>query len=1166
MRTERNMKTKGFVYLASTAILLAASANSVFAEEMSHTVNDRQQVEPSSAVTNPDASKQSELPKISSEQDSESKQAVTASANSSDQDERAIITSSTEGQKESVAGISDTAEEPKINPETDKSAQNKDETASEEPSKLAENTIESKIRSEAKAVSEAETRAPRAVDDTPQGTLTITNVDSNAGSFDVHVTNISAPKLIKKVALPTWSSVNGQDDIIWYDAKKQVDGSYKISVAARDHKYSTGEYNIHLYYLLADNQLVGVGGTTTKVSIAKPKGTLKIENNNPDTGSFDVIVSEVSNPYGVKKVLVPVWSSDKGQDDLVWYEAQRQTNGNYTVTVKASRHKNSVGDYHIHLYYIQDNGQLVGVGGTTTKVSIAKPKGTLKIENNNPDTGSFDVVVSGVSNPFGVKEVKLPTWSNDKGQDDLVWYTATKQADGTYRARIQAGDHKYSLGDYTVHLYYVQDDGQLVGVGGTQFSLAAKPKGTLKIENNNPDTGSFDVVVSGVSNPFGVKEVKLPTWSSDKGQDDLVWYTATKQADGTYKASIQARNHKLSTGEYHVHLYYVQDNGQLIGVGGTTTTVSIAKPKGTLTIKNNNPDTGSFDVIVSGVSSPFGVKSVHLPTWSNDKGQDDLVWYTATKQADGTYKASIQARNHKLSTGEYHVHLYYVQDNGQLIGVGGTTTTVSIAKPKGTLTIKNNNPATGTFDVLVSGVSSPEGVREVLLPTWSSAEGQDDLIWYRGVSQADGVYKLTVKASDHKYSTGEYHVHLYYVGDNGRMVGVGGTKTTVSLAAPKGKLTIQNNNQQTGTFEVVVSEVENGYGIKEVKLPTWSSAKGQDDLIWYTAAKQADGTYKAQVNLRDHKYSTGEYNIHLYYVQNDGRMVGVGGTKTTANIDAENIKPIGKITIQNNNPRLGTFEVVVSNIFNPKGVKAVYLPTWSSVNGQDDIVWYQAQKQADGSYKALVRASNHKYSTGEYIVHLYYTQNDGSLVGVGGTTTTVNRGLYSTPYYSQRDPRWAGRVYGNYNLNATGCVPTTLAMAISGITGQTVLPTTVADFLYHNTDSFNKNGLFGTSSRGIIQAAQNWGLTTDILSSSAAVKQSLAIGHHVLAAVGSSVFANYPVTHELVMRGYQNGQTQVFDPYNANNNGWYSVDYLFGVKSGAPEDNTEGSPFITVRS
>ncbi|WP_148881003.1 GBS Bsp-like repeat-containing protein [Streptococcus sp. Marseille-P7376] len=1160
------MKTKGFVYLASTAILLAASANSVFAEEASHTVNDRQQVEPSAAVTNPDASKQSELPKISSEQDSESKQAVTASANSSSQDERAITTSSIEEQKESAAGVSETAEEPKINPETDKSAQNKDETASEEASKLAENTIESKIRSEAKAVSEAETRAPRAVDDTPQGTLTITNVDSNAGSFDVHVTNISAPKPIKKVALPTWSSVNGQDDIIWYDAKKQVDGSYKISVAARDHKYSTGEYNIHLYYLLADNQLVGVGGTQTTVTIGKPQGKLDITNNNPDTGSFDVVVSEVSNPYGVKEVKLPTWSNDKGQDDLVWYTATKQADGTYRARIQARDHKYSLGDYTVHLYYVQDDGQLVGVGGTQFSLT-AKPKGTLKIENNNPDTGSFDVVVSGVSNPFGVKEVKLPTWSNDKGQDDLVWYTATKQADGTYKASIQARNHKLSTGEYHVHLYYVQDNGQLIGVGGTTTTVSiAKPKGTLTIKNNNPDTGSFDVIVSGVSSPFGVKSVHLPTWSSDKGQDDLVWYTATKQADGTYKASIQARNHKLSTGEYHVHLYYVQDNGQLIGVGGTTTTVSIAKPKGTLTIKNNNPATGTFDVLVSGVSSPVGVREVLLPTWSSAEGQDDLIWYRGVRQADGVYKLTVKASDHKYSTGEYHVHLYYVGDNGRMVGVGGTKTTVSLAAPKGKLTIQNNNQQTGTFEVVVSEVENGYGIKEVKLPTWSSAKGQDDLIWYTAAKQADGTYKAQVNLRDHKYSTGEYNIHLYYVQNDGRMVGVGGTKTTVSLAAPKGKLTIQNNNQQTGTFEVVVSEVENGYGIKEVKLPTWSSAKGQDDLIWYTAAKQADGTYKAQVNLRDHKYSTGEYNIHLYYVQNDGRMVGVGGTKTTANIDAENIKPIGKITIQNNNPRLGTFEVVVSNIFNPKGVKAVYLPTWSSVNGQDDIVWYQAQKQADGSYKALVRASNHKYSTGEYIVHLYYTQNDGSLVGVGGTTTTVNRGLYSTPYYSQRDPRWAGRVYGNYNLNATGCVPTTLAMAISGITGQTVLPTTVADFLYHNTDSFNKNGLFGTSSRGIVQAAQNWGLTTDILSSSAAVKQSLAIGHHVLAAVGSSVFANYPVTHELVMRGYQNGQTQVFDPYNANNNGWYSVDYLFGVKSGAPEDNTEGSPFITVRS
>ncbi|WP_049480506.1 GH25 family lysozyme, partial [Streptococcus constellatus] len=132
--------------------------------------------------------------------------------------------------------------------------------------------------------------------------------------------------------------------------------------------------------------------------------------------------------------------------------------------------------------------------------------------------------------------------------------------------------------------------------------------GTITIANNNPETGTFDVIVSGVSSPYGVREVKVPTWSSINGQDDIIWYTATKQANGTYKVTVRASDHKRSVGEYNIHLYYIQNNGKLVGVTGTKTNVSIAKPQGKITIKNNNPDTGTFDVIVSGVSSPYGVR------------------------------------------------------------------------------------------------------------------------------------------------------------------------------------------------------------------------------------------------------------------------------------------------------------------------------------------------------------------------------------------------------------------------------------------------------------------------------------------------------------------------------------------------------------------------------
>ena len=920
-----------------------------------------------------------------------------------------------------------------------------------------------------------------------------------------------------------------------------------------------------------DQSVDYTGRFTDHAPIAKNalSGTITIKNNNPETGTFDVIVSNVGAPYGVREVKVPIWSSVNGQDDIIWYTAARQADGTYKVTVKASNHKNSVGEYNIHLYYVQNDGQLVGVTGTKTTVSIGKPKGTITIQNNNPNTGTFDVIVSGVSNPAGgVKTVSVPIWSSVNGQDDIIWYTAARQADGTYKVTVKASNHKNSVGEYNIHLYYVQNDGQLVGVGGTKTNVSiAKPQGKITIANNNPETGTFDVIVSEVSNPAGgVKTVSVPVWSSDGGQDDIIWYTAARQSDGTYKVTVKATDHKRSTGEYNIHLYYVQHDGQLVGVTGTTTTVSMARPKGTLTITNNNPNAGTFDVIVSGVSSPDGVREVKLPTWSNVDGQDDIIWYTAKKQADGTYKVTVKASDHKYSTGIYNVHLYYVQDDGKLVGVSGTQTVVSLAKPQGQITIQNNNPHTGTFDVIVSNVSNPYGVREVKLPIWSSVNGQDDIIWYTAAKQADGTYKVTVKASDHKNSVGEYNIHLYYIQNNGKLVGVTGTKTNVSVAKPQGKITIANNNPDTGTFDVIVSEVSNpAGGVKAVSVPIWSSVNGQDDIIWYTATKQVNGTYKVTVKASDHKYSTGLYYVHLYYVQNNGTLIGVGGTSTNVTISPDKLKPTGKITIQNNNPNTGTFEVVVSNVFSPNGVREVKLPTWSSVNGQDDVSWYTATKQADGTYKLFVNASNHKNSTGEYNVHLYYVQNDGQLVGVGGIKLQVNKRVYETPYYSQRDSRWAGRTYGGYTFAATGCVPTTVAMAISGITGQTVLPTTVADYLYHSTNEFNKRS-YGTTSHGIVLAARHWGLKTETLGSTAAVREALAMGHHVLGAVGTSVFANYPVTHELIMKGYNNGMTYVMDPYNASNNGYYSVDYLFRVRSLDPTDNTEGSPFMTIRA
>jgi len=539
-----------------------------------------------------------------------------------------------------------------------------------------------------------------------------------------------------------------------------------------------------------DHSVDYTGRFTQQSSLAKQplKGNITIQNKNNVNGSFDVVISNVSAPYGVSVVSVPVWSEANGQDDIIWYTATQQANGTYKVSVDSSRHKDSVGKYNVHLYYVRNDGQLVAVGGTTTNVSVIKPQGKISIQNRNSETGDFDIVVSGISSPGGLKSVSLPTWSEANGQDDIKWYTAERQADGTYRKRVRISDHNNVQGEYNVHLYYVQNDGRLVGVSGTKTTVSlGKPKGTISIQNRNKETGDFDIVVSGISSPGGLKEVSLPTWSEANGQDDIKWYNAERQADGTYRKRVRLSDHNNFEGEYNVHLYYVQNDGSLVGVSGTKTTISIEKPKaqGKISIQNRNSETGDFDIVVSDIVSPGGLKTVYLPTWSEVNGQDDVQWYTADRQADGTYRKHVYARDHNNVQGEYNVHLYYLQNDGKLVGAGGIKTNVSISKPQGKISIQNKNNDTGEFDIVVSGIVAPEGLKTVYLPTWSETNGQDDVQWYTADRQADGTYRKHVYARDHKNNAGEYNVHLYYLNNQNQLQGAGGEKTSISVNRPQ---------------------------------------------------------------------------------------------------------------------------------------------------------------------------------------------------------------------------------------------------------------------------------------------------------------------------------------------------------------------------------------------
>ena len=130
--------------------------------------------------------------------------------------------------------------------------------------------------------------------------------------------------------------------------------------------------------------------------------------------------------------------------------------------------------------------------------------------------------------------------------------------------------------------------------------------------------------------------------------------------------------------------------------------------------------------------------------------------------------------------------------------------------------------------------------------------------------------------------------------------------TNIDKTAPTAT-NIEIKNVTPAGYDVYVYGVkDNGSGVNRIQFPTWTEAKGQDDIQpnWQTGesskgTKQADGTtWVYHVNITDHKTEAGEYNTHIYAYDNLGNGKCIGTQKVTI--------PMVKITYDENYVKDGT--------------------------------------------------------------------------------------------------------------------------------------------------------------------------------------------------------------------------------------------------------------------
>ena len=478
-------------------------------------------------------------------------------------------------------------------------------------------------------------------------------------------------------------------------------------------------------------------------------------------GTFTITAKNLQGLDGYEEVKIPFWSHANGMKDIIWYTPNRQADGSYTVTAKASDHENADGQYEAQVFYVDAKGQNKFVKKAFIDYTAPKPSADLTITKSDSD-GTFTITAKNLQGFDSYKEVKIPFWSHANGMKDIIWYTPTRQADGSYTVTAKASDHENADGQYEAQVFYVDAKGQNKFVKKAFIDYTApKPSADLTITKSEKD-GTFTITAKNLQGFDSYTEVKIPFWSHANGMKDIIWYTPTRQVDGSYTVTAKASDHENADGQYEAQVFYVDAKGQNKFVKKAFIDFkNQSRPTASLLIQNNNKDAGTFDVIIKDVYSPKGVRTVQVPTWSDKDGQDDIRWYEATRQANGDYKVSVKASDHKNSTGKYHVHLYYIQNDGSRVGVGTTTTEVEFrnAMTKTQASIKNVNSGAGTYTVTVDQAPQGRRIKNIRVAAWSQAH-QENLYWYS--TAPSGMHtEVQVSAANHQYQSGNYTTHVY---------------------------------------------------------------------------------------------------------------------------------------------------------------------------------------------------------------------------------------------------------------------------------------------------------------------------------------------------------------------------------------------------------------------
>ena len=175
----------------------------------------------------------------------------------------------------------------------------------------------------------------------------------------------------------------------------------------------------------------------------------------------------------------------------------------------------------------------------------------------------------------------------------------------------------------------------------------------------------------------------------------------------------------------------------------------------TMEVKDINENQGTFTVEMTGVSAPYAFHKVQVPIWCS-ADQSDIVWYDAADQGNGNYTVHVNIADHGYHSGKYKADAYLVLNTGEKVFLKSARADVTPVNLIYTVDAGLRQKTVAIINPTVDG----QAAEKVEFATWSEQGGQDDINWYAGYNNGNGVWTATIDSANHKHS-GTYETHVY---------------------------------------------------------------------------------------------------------------------------------------------------------------------------------------------------------------------------------------------------------------------------------------------------------------------------------------------------------------------------------------------------------------------